>query len=281
MNLLHYHTATPIFIIFFFFNDTATTEIYTLSLHDALPIYGGVGDGQGGRGAPHPPRVAPRRGPVRRAELRGAAGGVARVGAVRLREGRLHRGRVGARGTARAGRGGNAVSRRSRRDEPGGAGEVPPGAPGAGVSAPRRHADAQGRRTRHRRDEPRPEGGDDPGHVSRGSLLSVTRVRDPPAPAARAPGGHPAPARAFPQPAGAGGHRATGAWHLARGAVAVPGLCVAGERPRAPQRRVARADSVRSGPAQPRASALARRVGAERAPPARSGPSDCPTGRRG
>src|ERR687895_2057057 len=27
---------------FFFFNDTATTEIYTLSLHDALPIYAGV-----------------------------------------------------------------------------------------------------------------------------------------------------------------------------------------------------------------------------------------------
>src|SRR5476651_2857669 len=27
-----------IFLIFFFFNDTATTEIYTLSLHDALPI---------------------------------------------------------------------------------------------------------------------------------------------------------------------------------------------------------------------------------------------------
>src|SRR3712207_8656676 len=28
------HTA----VMFFFFNDTATTEIYTLSLHDALPI---------------------------------------------------------------------------------------------------------------------------------------------------------------------------------------------------------------------------------------------------
>src|SRR3712207_8786369 len=28
--------------IFFFFNDTATTEIYTLSLHDALPIWSGV-----------------------------------------------------------------------------------------------------------------------------------------------------------------------------------------------------------------------------------------------
>src|SRR5256885_17263543 len=26
-------------IFFFFFNDTATTEIYTLSLHDALPIF--------------------------------------------------------------------------------------------------------------------------------------------------------------------------------------------------------------------------------------------------
>src|SRR5256885_9760814 len=30
--------------MFFFFNDTATTEIYTLSLHDALPIYS-FGDG--------------------------------------------------------------------------------------------------------------------------------------------------------------------------------------------------------------------------------------------
>src|SRR5260370_42716055 len=29
--------ASP-FLFFFFFNDTATTEIYTLSLHDALPI---------------------------------------------------------------------------------------------------------------------------------------------------------------------------------------------------------------------------------------------------
>src|SRR5215208_2950315 len=28
--------------IFFFFNDTATTEIYTLSLHDALPTSGGL-----------------------------------------------------------------------------------------------------------------------------------------------------------------------------------------------------------------------------------------------
>ena len=31
-----YHSM--IFFVGFFFNDTATTEIYTLSLHDALPI---------------------------------------------------------------------------------------------------------------------------------------------------------------------------------------------------------------------------------------------------
>src|SRR5690349_23848120 len=47
--------------LLFFFNDTATTEIYTLSLHDALPICGGrEGDrdgrrrgGQGTRGIAH------------------------------------------------------------------------------------------------------------------------------------------------------------------------------------------------------------------------------------
>src|SRR5205823_14264123 len=34
------YISLPAFLYFiFFFNDTATTEIYTLSLHDALPIY--------------------------------------------------------------------------------------------------------------------------------------------------------------------------------------------------------------------------------------------------
>src|SRR2546427_4689985 len=42
---------------FFFFNDTATTEIYTLSLHDALPIYGE---------APQVDAAAPRRVGLRR-----------------------------------------------------------------------------------------------------------------------------------------------------------------------------------------------------------------------
>src|SRR5437867_12291647 len=36
-----YHLFLLLFS-FFFFNDTATTEIYTLSLHDALPIFGAI-----------------------------------------------------------------------------------------------------------------------------------------------------------------------------------------------------------------------------------------------
>ena len=36
--LLDYYFVSVAAVFFFFFNDTATTEIYTLSLHDALPI---------------------------------------------------------------------------------------------------------------------------------------------------------------------------------------------------------------------------------------------------
>src|SRR2546429_1784031 len=60
---------------FFFFNDTATTEIYTLSLHDALPIWGGE------RRQHHPP-------PDRRRE---DVEGLRRGSPV----GGLHRGRCG------------------------------------------------------------------------------------------------------------------------------------------------------------------------------------------
>src|SRR5260370_42191606 len=38
LSVLHLKFMTAVFLSFFFFNDTATTEIYTLSLHDALPI---------------------------------------------------------------------------------------------------------------------------------------------------------------------------------------------------------------------------------------------------
>src|SRR5215208_8320952 len=35
---MYFVCSSLLFFFFFFFNDTATTEIYTLSLHDALPI---------------------------------------------------------------------------------------------------------------------------------------------------------------------------------------------------------------------------------------------------
>src|SRR5947208_14734647 len=38
---LIYDFSTYLFLYLFFFNDTAPTDIYTLSLHDALPIYRG------------------------------------------------------------------------------------------------------------------------------------------------------------------------------------------------------------------------------------------------
>src|SRR2546422_3119912 len=57
-------------MFFFFFNDTATTEIYTLSLHDALPISTGAAScrrvlrvGSRIRRYPRAPRRAPRIGP--------------------------------------------------------------------------------------------------------------------------------------------------------------------------------------------------------------------------
>src|SRR2546422_2092398 len=77
-------------LFFFFFNDTATTEIYTLSLHDALPISlatAAPGRNRGwksfcpGRASPAPLRASarPPRGPspwrARRGNPRSAPGG--------------------------------------------------------------------------------------------------------------------------------------------------------------------------------------------------------------
>src|SRR3712207_7983250 len=49
----------------FFFNDTATTEIYTLSLHDALPIWSADGARRARHqaGAAAVPEITPRGGP--------------------------------------------------------------------------------------------------------------------------------------------------------------------------------------------------------------------------
>src|SRR6267143_6346100 len=45
--ILYAHQSHLLYFFFFFFNDTATTEIYTLSLHDALPIEPGAAIGAG------------------------------------------------------------------------------------------------------------------------------------------------------------------------------------------------------------------------------------------
>src|SRR5438874_9573658 len=65
-----------LFTFFFFFNDTATTEIYTLSLHDALPISRGANrSGLGHLGPvdfPHarlPVRITSRRSEEHTSEL--------------------------------------------------------------------------------------------------------------------------------------------------------------------------------------------------------------------
>src|SRR2546427_9506781 len=64
VSLFWSYVICPLFF-FFFFNDTATTEIYTLSLHDALPIYGGrtgVGDERDVLAAAEQVEDAPQRG---------------------------------------------------------------------------------------------------------------------------------------------------------------------------------------------------------------------------
>src|SRR5260370_40510441 len=76
------HFTLRSLFFFFFFNDTATTEIYTLSLHDALPISGGRRHSRSGpdnqsfgaEARPAPPRLALQRAasPAGEAEGRGS-----------------------------------------------------------------------------------------------------------------------------------------------------------------------------------------------------------------
>src|SRR2546427_12810929 len=63
-------------LVFFFFNDTATTEIYTLSLHDALPISRGR-FARGGPGRDRRARRRQRRGQVHDPPRRLRPGGTA------------------------------------------------------------------------------------------------------------------------------------------------------------------------------------------------------------
>src|SRR5205823_13309301 len=67
-------SARPRLWFFFFFNDPATTEIYTLSLHDALPISGPVSYSAGApSGRPRPVPARPARSEEHTSELQSLA----------------------------------------------------------------------------------------------------------------------------------------------------------------------------------------------------------------
>src|SRR5438067_11856621 len=59
LSSLDVSSRSSVRVFLFFFNDTATTEIYTLSLHDALPISGGP-DRSAGRAAGGAGQALPR-----------------------------------------------------------------------------------------------------------------------------------------------------------------------------------------------------------------------------
>src|SRR5450830_992531 len=136
MIFLRSRTApNPIYSFYFFFNDTATTEIYTLSLHDALPIYPRRRH-RGGPDRGHPHRDArPGQGPDLR--QRGLQPG--RRGAGDLRPGHLRL------------RGGRCAAHHRRTRCPGA--HPPPAAGAAG------RPEGARRRTHRRRRRSRPLGG--------------------------------------------------------------------------------------------------------------------------
>src|SRR5207249_10001418 len=113
-----------LFIFLFFFNDPPPTEIYTLSLHDALPICArrrarGAGGRESAcsRPSPAPGRAPPRTGPSRRRGPTGRGTGTPRGGSGCAGGPRPGRGRKSARWrpwSARAGTSPPAARRRDR-----------------------------------------------------------------------------------------------------------------------------------------------------------------------
>ena len=102
-------------------------------------------------------KASPRRDlPVHRHQLLGAARDAARVGALRAREGGVHRRLRARQGEVRAGPPGDALPRRDRRHEPLHAGQDPARARGEGVHARGRLPQHPGRRAAGRRDQRRP-----------------------------------------------------------------------------------------------------------------------------
>ena len=108
---------------------------------------------QGARRALDPPEQPAQPRALRAGQLRGDSRGADRVGAVRPREGLVHRRDREADRQVRAGRSRHDLPRRSRRHEPEDAGQGPARAAGGRGRAARLGADDQGGRARHRRDQ--------------------------------------------------------------------------------------------------------------------------------
>ena len=128
---------------------------------------------QGARRAIDPPQQPAQPRAVRAGQLRGDSRGADRVGAVRPREGLVHRRDREADRQVRAGRPRHHLPRRSRRHERQDAGQGAARAAGRGSRAARLGAHDQGRRPRDCRHQQGPRAGDREGHVPRGSRTSA------------------------------------------------------------------------------------------------------------
>src|SRR2546425_700487 len=218
---------------------------------------GRVGHREGGRGTSDPSERADDIRTLRRRQLCRDPREPARERVVRARERLLHGGDHSQDRPVRAGRRRHPVSRRDCRHEPGVAGKDPARGPGAGDRAGRGRGDDPRQRTPHRRDQSRPQGGDQAGTVSRGLVLPAGGRGDPPA-AARRAWGRPTAAHLLLR---ASVRRAVWEGNSSDfGPSTRPATqpCVGGERPRAAQRR--RAGGDRGHGRRPAGRASPRRV---------------------
>ncbi len=134
---------------------------------------------QGARGQGHPLQQPVPGRALHRHQLLGHPGHPARIGALRPRQGRLHRRGQRDEGQVRDRRQGHAVPGRGRRRLAQPPEQAPAGHRVAGFHEGRRGEGAQDRGADHRRDQPEPQGPDRQGPVPGGPLLPPQGRRDP------------------------------------------------------------------------------------------------------
>ena len=153
-----------------------------------------------GAGRPLHPREQHAQGrTLRRGQLRRAGRQPGRGRAVRIREGRLHRGAQGPGRLVRGGEWRHAPPRRDRRPAGTAPGQAAPRPAGARGRPPRRAQPGSGRRARPRRHQYRPRCGGRRRTVPAGPLLPAERRHHPAAAAPPTARRHPLACRAFPR----------------------------------------------------------------------------------